>query len=321
MLIAVTGATGFVGGHAARRLLRDGHRVIAFGRRPACDVKGADYRRWDITHGPIDVGRVDAVVHCAGSVAEWGRAQEFEAANVIGTRNVLRSFRDAAVFVHLSSASVYDLTSPKVEIAEDVPYGGRYVSAYSRTKIQAEQLVFAREVGSVVLRPHIVYGPGEAKILPRLRALLQRGPLFVPGTGRNRLSVTHVDNLAAAIAAAVELRRRCEVFNVADARTATVDELLNALKAAFGSTRKIRYVPVAAAWAAAVASESLHRTLLRHRAPVLTRFLVAQLAFDFTLDIRRATAVLGYRPSRSYVEAFGELGVGQPEPRLPLRTA
>jgi nucleoside-diphosphate-sugar epimerase len=66
-------------------------------------------------------------------------------------------------------------------------------------------------------------------------------------------------------------------------------------------------VPATAAGLAAAVVERLHRSVLSSRAPLLTRFLVAQLAFDFTLDIRRAVDVLGYRPTRSYPEAFREL--------------
>lgn len=310
MLIAVTGASGFIGGRTVRRLLHDGHRVIAFGRREGCVIEGAEYRRWDITSGPIDVGPVDAVVHCSGSVTEWGRRSEFEAVNVAGTRNVLESFRDSPTFVHLSSASVYDLTTSKLAITEDAALGGRYVSDYSASKIQAERLVLARDGNAVVLRPHIVYGPGESKIMPRLVRALNGTTLFIPGDGRNRLSVTHVDNLAASIANAVGWRGGREVFNVADAETATLNELLGTLRRAVGSRARIRHVPFRAAWPAAVASELAHRTLLRSRHPLLTRFVVAQLAFDFTLDIGRARDVLDYIPQRSFAEAFAEIGYG-----------
>jgi len=306
MLIAVTGASGFIGSRTVRRLLQDGHGVIAFGRRD-CAIEGAEYRRWDITSGPVDVGRVDAVVHCAGSVTEWGSRSEFEAVNVAGTSHVLESFRDAPTFVHVSSASVYDLTTSKLGITEDAALGGRYVSDYSASKISAERLVLAREGNAAVLRPHVVYGPGEAKIMPRLVRALSGATLFIPGDGCNHLSVTHVDNLTTAIAAAVRRRGGREVFNIADAETATVNELLETLQRALGSSATIRHVPFRAAWAAAVATELAYRTLLRGGKPLLTRFVVAQLAFDFTLDISRARHALGYRPVRSYIDAFMEL--------------
>jgi nucleoside-diphosphate-sugar epimerase len=319
MLIAVTGASGFVGGHVVARLLENGHRVIGYGRRsdPALPVHPRfDYRPWDITSGPIRA-EADAVVHCAGSVMEWGNDAEFDAANVTGTQNVLDSFRGAGVFVHVSTASVYDLTANKLGITEEAPLATSFITGYSRSKVAAEKLVAASGRNSVVLRPHIVYGPGDAKILPRLLAMRGVGALVVPGDGHARLSVTHVENLAQAALKAIDRRAGHEVFNVADSVTGTVDELLTSLQLAFGFEPRIWHVPASAAWHAAGAVERLHRIVIRGRAPRLTRFLVAQLALDFTLDIQRAIERLGYRPTRSYPEAFMELASG---PRLQSLT-
>ena len=154
-----------------------------------------------------------------------------------------------------------------------------------------------------------MYGPGDRKILPRLLAMRRLGALVVPGDGQARLSVTHVQNLADAVVKAIDRRAGHEVFNIADSHTGTVDELLSSLQMAFGLKPRIWHVPAAAAWQAAGFVEQLHRTVILSRAPLLTRFLVAQLAFDFTLDIQRAIDVLGHCPKRSYPEAFRELGI------------
>jgi nucleoside-diphosphate-sugar epimerase len=312
MLIAVTGASGFVGGHVVEGLLNHGHSVIGYGRRTNPTLPQhprLDYRRWDITAGPIRAD-ADAVVHCAGSVTEWGSDADFQAANVTGTRNVLDTFRGAGVFVHISTASVYDLTTQKLGVTEDAPLATEFVTSYSRSKVAAEGLVAAAPGNSVVLRPHIVYGPGDAKILPRLLAMRRLGALVVPGDGQARLSVTHVDNLAQAVLKAVDRRAGHEVFNIADSVTGTVDELLTSLQLAFGYAPRIWHVPARPAWHAAAAVERLHQTVIKGRAPLLTRFLVAQLALDFTLDIERAIDGLGYAPTRSYPEAFTELASG-----------
>jgi nucleoside-diphosphate-sugar epimerase len=309
VLIAVTGATGFVGGHVVGSLLEHGHEVVGYGRRsdPPWEPRpGLEYQRWDITSGPIE-GAADAVVHCAGSVTEWGSDEQFNANNVIGTHNALDSFRHARVFVHISTASVYNLSTRKHSLNEESPLATHFLSGYSRSKVAAEGLVTRAPGNSVVLRPHIVYGRGDTKILPRLLAMRRLGALVVPGDGQSRLSVTHVQNLADAVVLAIERRAGHEVFNIADSLTGTVDELLTSLQSAFGLKPRIWHVPASAAWRAAVAVEWLHRSILVNRAPRLTRFLVAQLAFDFTLDIQRAIDVLGYRTTRSYPEAFREL--------------
>lgn len=117
---------------------------------------------------------------------------------------------------------------------------------------------------------------------------------------------------------AIERRAGHEVFTVADSLTGTVDELLTSVQLAFGLKPRIWHVPAAAAWRAAAAVEQLHRSMVLSRAPLRTRFLVAQLAFDFTRDIQRAIDVLGYRPTRSYPEAFSELAS---EKRLDLQNS
>jgi len=236
-----------------------------------------------------------------------GPGRTFDAANVTGTHNVLEAFADARSFVHMSSASVYDLEATKRDISEDAPLARAYLSGYVRSKIAAEALVKRSRPDAVILRPHIVYGPGDNKILPRLLAFRRHvGAVFVPGNGRNRLSLTHVENLAAAVELAL-CARHSGVFNVADALQATVDDLLLQFHRAFQLRPRIVHVPMRAAWAAAGASEAFHKAVLKHRSPVLNRFVVAQIAYDFTLDCTRANRLLGYRPYPEYPEAIEAL--------------
>jgi nucleoside-diphosphate-sugar epimerase len=293
-----------------RRLLDSGHRVIGYGRRRESglpDHPRFEYRRWDIAEGRAQGAPVDGAVHCAGSVTEWGSDAEFEAANVTGTRNVLATFDEAKSFVHMSTGSVYDLRAAKRDIGEDAPLAATYLSGYTRSKIVAEGLVASSRRDSVILRPHIVYGPGEKKILPRLLGMRRLGAVAVAGSGNNRLSLTHVENLADAVVLALQRHHGNEVFNIADSVTGTVDEVLASLQVAFDFVPRTIHLPWRLAWSAAVVAEAAHRSVLRGTSPRVTRFLVAQLANEFTLDCSRAHIKLGYAPRRSYPEAFEEL--------------
>ena len=307
-VVAVTGASGFIGGHVVRRLAARGDRVFAFGRRAApelADLPGVTYLAWALPDELQAPPRVDAVVHCAGTVSDWGPEAIFTCVNVEGTRAVLRAFVGARRFVHLSTASVYDPQTPKRHVGEEAPYPDHYLNGYALTKMLAEVAVCEARPDAVILRPHAVYGVGDNKLLPRLLEARWFGRQIAIGDGRNRISVTHVDNLVDAIECAVD-GTASGTFNIADPVEPTVDELLRGVLAAAGLPARIAYVPTAIAWALSTAVESIATMLGRSDAPRLTRYVVAQFTQEYTLDLTAAAERLGYRPMRSYVEGIRE---------------
>src|SRR5688572_11441143 len=175
MRVAVTGASGFVGGTVSRHLLAHGCEVVAFGRRPGDDPTGvpdAEVRYWDIVTGPLaDPPAVDAVVHSAAFVGDVGAREPVRRTNVEGTVHVARTFPRARL-VHISTCSVYHPERPQVMATEDEappPETVRWPSPYGETKALAERELLHRRPDAVVLRPHAVYGPGDTTLMPRLR--------------------------------------------------------------------------------------------------------------------------------------------------------
>ncbi|MFC6878669.1 MULTISPECIES: NAD-dependent epimerase/dehydratase family protein [Actinomadura] len=303
MRIAVTGASGFVGGALCRALAERGVETLAFGRRDASAVPpghlaGAAYRAWDITAGPLpDPPRADAVVHCAGGVTDWGPAAPIFAANLAGTVHALASFPGAR-FVHLSTASVYDPLRPTVMAAESEAPVARYPNAYGASKAAAERAVLAAmaDRDAIVLRPHAVYGPGDTTLLPRVLSAV-RGPLLpAVGSGRTRVSLTSVANLVRACLLAASGPVRSGVFNVTDAAPVTLDAAFRAILAERGVRARPVYVPARAAMPLAAAAEGAFLLARSRRPPRLTRYAAGHLAVERTLDITAARAVLGYEP-------------------------
>lgn len=296
MIVAVTGASGFVGGHIVRAIANRGHTVHAFGKRRtnalAAPLPG--YTSWDVCTGAIAAPSVDVVVHCAALVGDWGPESAYRAVNVDGTRTVLDSFPSARI-VYVSSTSVYSDAQPRLLLDETAPIGDCRYSAYGRTKAMAEGLVLSRR-DSTVVRPHIVYGPGDTTLLPRVLASRHLNSLLVPGHGRNLLSVTHIYNLADAVVSLVERPEVRGVFNVADATTATLNDLLNTLLARAGVPTRLVHVPKAIAWGAAALLEALWPPGTPPRGPRVTRYVVQQLVSEHTLDITRAREQLDYAP-------------------------
>ncbi len=320
-VVAVTGATGFIGAHVVRRLAARGDRVIAFGRRSAPEFAGLSavtYLRWTLPDALTDPPDVDAVVHCAGTVTDWGPQSVFGQVNVEGTKRVLRTFAGTRRFVHLSTASVYDPRKPKRHVKEDAPYADRYLNEYARSKVLAEVAVQAVRPDAVILRPHAVYGPGDDKLVPRLLEARWLGAQLALGDGRNHISVTHVENLVHAIECAID-GNASGVFNVADGVEPTVDDLLREVLAAAGLPARIAYVPAAVAWPLSTVLESIARVLGLTHPPRLTRYVVAQFAQEYTLDLSAAAERLGYQPARTYIDGISETLSADPLPPVTLQ--
>ncbi|MFE9631478.1 NAD-dependent epimerase/dehydratase family protein [Streptomyces sp. NPDC006463] len=290
-MIAVTGASGFCGGHVARAAAAGGEQVVCLGRRPG---PVGEHRFWDAASGAPDLSGVEVVVHCAAAVgdpAPGSRAEaSMRAVNVHGTERLLAAAGGRPV-VWVSSASVYDPRRDRSLVAEDHPCGGQ-LNAYGRTKAAGEALALA--AGAVVLRPRAVYGPGDTQLLPRLLSRVRAGTLLLPGPDV-RLSLTAVENLAdAALAAALWPPG---AYNVADAEPYGRDEAVREVLRAHGVRARIRHLPLGVARTAARLAEALAGAGLGAE-PALSRYAVDQLAHSVVLDTGRARSQ-GWTPGRS----------------------
>ncbi|MFC5746887.1 NAD-dependent epimerase/dehydratase family protein [Actinomadura rugatobispora] len=313
MKVAVTGASGFVGGAVCRALAERGIETHAYGRRTVVDrahVGGASYRSWDLTQGPLlDAPEVNAVIHCAGSVSDWGRASTLFATNLTGTKNALAAFPKAR-FVHVSTASVYDPYSPTVMAKEHEAPAPRYLNAYGASKAAAERAVLSVMRGhgralwrgpsrreALILRPHAVYGPGDTTLLPRVLSSVRGPVLTAVGRPRQRVSLTSVANLAQACLLAACGPVGTGVYNITDAEPVTLDEAFRALLGERGVKARPVYLPAAPVRSLAAAVEGAYLLARRPQPPTLTRYAIGHLAVERTLDITAARSVLGYEPA------------------------
>ncbi|WP_328764134.1 MULTISPECIES: NAD-dependent epimerase/dehydratase family protein [unclassified Streptomyces] len=286
--VAVTGASGFCGGHVARAAAARGAEVVCPGRRPG---PVGEHRSWDAARALPDLAGVDVVVHCAAAVGDPAPGSPAEAqmyaVNVGGTERLLRAAGGRPV-VWVSSASVYDPRRDRSLVDEDHPRAGQ-LNAYGRTKAAGEALALA--AGAVVLRPRAVYGPGDGTLLPRLLSRVRAGTLLLPGPDVP-LSLTAVENLADAALAAAGWAPGA--YNVADAAPYARDAAVRRVLRAHGVVARIRHLPVGVARTAARAAE----LLARGGEPALSRYAVDQLAHPVVLDLTRAGAQ-GWTPHRT----------------------
>ncbi len=283
MRIAITGATGFVGGAVRRAAEALGWEVHGYGSRD-----------WDIGVGPLaDPPEVDAVVHSAAAVTDWGDGDLIRRVTVDGTRHVAQTFPGARM-VHISSASVYDPFTPTVDAPESAAPVTRYLTDYAAAKADAER-VLAGHPDAVVLRPHAVYGPGDPTLLPRVLGAIRGRDLIIVGDGQALQSLTSIDNLVQATLSACT--GKPGVYNIADAEPVVLQDALRALLDERGLDVRIRHLPLKAAWHTAAVAERLWRLAGATRPPRLTRYAISHLAYERTLDITAARKELGYRPT------------------------
>ncbi|MFJ4206946.1 NAD-dependent epimerase/dehydratase family protein [Paenarthrobacter sp. NPDC089675] len=287
MKIAVTGATGFVGGAIAEAAEARGWDVVRFARQ-----RGQGLTYWDLSGlPPARLPEVDAVVHAAAHVADWGGAWLFHSVNVLGTRAVAEAYPRARL-VHVSSSSVYPWWEPCLNRGED-EVATKHLNAYGRSKALAD--VEARRHGNaLVLRPHGVYGPGDRTLLPRLISNIRHGQLLNVGSPGVRHQLTNIGTLVEAALAACLCGRRGAV-NVADAAPVELGTVLRQVLDVTGHEgTRIRYVPTAAAMALAGLSEAA--SVATRRPPKLTRYAVSQLGRERTYRLDRLREWLGTEP-------------------------
>ncbi|BCW11595.1 NAD-dependent epimerase [Arthrobacter sp. NtRootC45] len=297
MRIAVTGATGFVGGAVADAAEARGWEVVRYARRQG---EGLEY--WDLAGlPPARLPHVDAVVHAGAHVADWGDAAVFHRANVEGTRAVAEAFAGTRL-VHISSSSVYPWWEPCVDRSED-EVAARHLNAYGRSKALAD--VEARKHGdAVALRPHAVYGPGDRTLLPRLVSNIRAGRLLSIGHPGVKHQLTHVDNLTRAVLAACQSTVRGAV-NVGDAQPVELGAVLRQVLDVSGrSDVPVTYLPEPAAMALAAVSEAASRAT--GRAPKLTRYAVSQVGKQRTYRLDRLRDELGIEPISTTVSDAGK---------------
>jgi nucleoside-diphosphate-sugar epimerase len=310
----VTGASGFIGGALTRRLVREGWTVRALARSDrsarAVAANGAEPVRGDLDDvAAMTAGArgCDVAFHCAAQLGEWGDPSDFERVNVGGTTNAVSAAKAAGVarFVHVGTEAALMNGEPLVNVDESAPLQPDSKAVYSRTKARAEQA--ARAGGAVVIRPRLVWGPGDTTILPALaNAVRSKRFAWVDG-GRHRTSTTHVDNVVEGLLLGAQKGAPGEAYFVTDGEPQVFRDFISRLVATQGLEIPERSVPGPVIGALTVAGEAAWKALPLRGQPPVTRFGYWFLTQECTIDIARARRELGYSPVISIDQGLEEL--------------
>lgn len=323
MKVFVTGATGFLGQYVVEQLLARGDAVRGLCRRAAPELErlGVEVVRGDVVDRAAVVAAcngVDAIVHTAAIAGIWGPWQRFYATNVLGTRYVLDGCREHGVarLVYTSSPSVTFDGSPQRNIDESAPYPTSWLAHYPHTKALAEQEVLAaHEPGhlhSCSLRPHLIWGPRDRHLIPRLLDRARSGKLRRVGDGTNLVDMIYVENAAAAHLAALDKLVEAgpvggRAYFLSQGEPVNCWDWINEILALAGLSPVPKTVSFPAARRIGDLCEFAWRVLRRVDEPPMTRFLAAQLATDHYFDLGRARRELGYSPQVSTKEGMQRL--------------
>ncbi len=318
--IFVTGASGFIGGALTRALIADGGAVRALVRSDASaaavEALGAEPVRGDLSDpASIRAGAQGCglAFHAAALPAEWGTRAEFEAANVMGTANVLGACEAAGVsrLVHVGTEAAHFAMEPLVDIDESEPLRPDSPVLYSSTKARAEQLVVrASKPGfeTVVVRPRLVWGPGDLTVLPGLAAAVESGRFSWVGDGEHLTSTAHIDNVVHGLRLGAERGRAGEAYFITDGDPVVFRDFVTRLLATRGLTPPDRNLPRPLARGAAAVSETIWRLLPLPGTPPITRMAYFLTANEVTIEIGKARRELGYEPVITVDRGLEELG-------------
>jgi nucleoside-diphosphate-sugar epimerase len=301
------------------QLLERGDDVTVFarGEYPEVVQAGAMLVRGDLldtqTVNAVCKG-MEAVFHVAARPGIWGSWESFYQPNVVGTRNVIAACRAQGVpkLIFTSSPSVVFDNSAQANCDESLPYPKPYENFYSHTKALAEQAVIAAnspELLTVSLRPHLIWGPRDPHLLPRLIARARAGQLMQVGDGTNMVDITYVEDAARAhlsaadalepdspVAGSIYFISQDEPVNL----WAWVNNLLKELN--IPAIKRRISLPVARTIGGVM--ETAYRLLRLPGEPRMTRFLASELALSHYYDISRAKRDIGYKPEYSIAEAL-----------------
>jgi nucleoside-diphosphate-sugar epimerase len=320
--VLVTGGGGFLGS-AIVRLLRERDRPVrslARRRYPLLDSLGVEQHQGDLGNAMAVTRAVQGcgtVFHVAAKAGIWGPYREYYHTNVTGTEHVMAASREYGVrrLIYTGSPSVVFTGHDLEGVDESIPYADHYDAAYPATKAIAEKLVLASNSASLAtlaLRPHLIWGPGDNNILPRVYARARARRLYRIGKRNPLIDLTYIDNAALAhVQAAERLEPGSAIsgraYFIAQGHPVPLWDMVNRFLEIGGLPPVSRSVPRGLAVVAGALLEAAYALLSLPGEPRMTRFLARELSTAHWYNLDAARRDLGYSPAVGIEEGLERL--------------
>ncbi|UAL45110.1 NAD-dependent epimerase/dehydratase family protein [Shewanella inventionis] len=320
--VFVTGAGGFLGFAICQRLRAAGIEVVGFARGdyPKLAMLGVDMHRGDIsdfTSVKNAIQGCDMVFHVASKAGVWGSKQSYYSPNVDGANNIIKACKALNIhhLVYTSTPSVTFAGIDENGINESAPYASQYLNYYGESKAIAEQNILAANSDSLkttALRPHLIWGPNDPHLVPRVIERAKAGKLKLVGYQDKLVDTIYIDNAAYAhILAGVDLvyaaKSAGKAYFLSNDQPITMAAMLNNILACADLPPVTKRVPAGVAYTAGVVLEAIYGLLNKTQEPIMTRFVARQLSTSHYFDISAAKQDLGYQPLISIEQGMQRL--------------
>ncbi|MBD3672105.1 MAG: NAD-dependent epimerase/dehydratase family protein [Planctomycetaceae bacterium] len=328
MRALVTGGGGFLGRYIVEQLLERGDdvRVLCRGDYPFLRELSVDYQRGDVRKRE-DVQRaceaIDTVFHTAAIPGIWGPWEKYHSINTQGTLNLLEASQHQGVsqFLYTSSPSVIFDNTNHVSQDESLSYPDHYLCHYPRSKALAEKAVLEANgqagMATCSIRPHLMWGPRDNHLVPRLLQRAQSGRLVQVGDGSNMISVIYVENAAAShLQAADRLSLDSpvagEAYFINEKEPVNLWSWIGDILAMAGLPPVRKSISYRTAYTVGTLMEWTYSALRLKSEPTMCRFLANQLSLSHTYKIEKAERDFGYQPLVSFEEGMQRMKADLP---------
>jgi nucleoside-diphosphate-sugar epimerase len=318
--ILVTGASGFIGGHACEALVKAGAKVRAMVRTTSHveQLSGLDVEicRADLSDAQSlerACQGVDVVVHTAAAVGSFGEWEHFHEVGVRGTERLIDAAHESGAtrFIHVSSIAAYGLKDHGRRVDESTPFDldQQPWNHYVREKVMSEQVLWrAHEAGKIQatsLRPSVVIGARDRNAVPRLVDLLRLPVTALPGRATNHFPVVTVEDCVDAIVRSVQRDIAIgQAYNVSGSNRIPLADFFGLIARHAKLPRPRLYLPTALMLPAVGLLEAAWKRLGKEGEPVATRIAIVVSGYDYDIDCSRARRDLGWSADGSYEAAI-----------------